>query len=70
MPAGEFDAFKVEGQGSMTLGARLTFNYWIAPDKVRRVLATEFVSQGLKTGTLITNERYELVSYRQLKEVQ
>ncbi len=70
VPAGEFDAFKVEGQGSMTLGARLTFNYWIAPDKVRRVLATEFVSQGLKTGTLITNERYELVSYRQLREVQ
>ena len=70
LPAGEFDAFKVEGQGSMTLGARLTFNYWIAPDKVRRPLVTEFISQGSKTGTLFTNERFELVSYRQAREIK
>ena len=70
IPAGEFDAFKVEGQGSMTLGARLQFTYWIAPDKVRRALVTEFVSQGAKSGTLFTNERYELVSYRQAREVK
>jgi hypothetical protein len=70
LPAGEFDAFKVEGQGSNTLGAQLQFTYWIAPDKVRRVLVTEFVATGSKTGKTYTNERFELQSYRELKEVR
>jgi hypothetical protein len=70
VPAGEFDAFKIEGQGSMTLGARLTFNFWIAPDKVRRPLITEFNSVGPKTGTVFSNERFELQSYRQIKDVR
>ena len=70
VPAGEFDAFKVEGQGQMTQGARLTFNYWIAPDKVRRPLITEFNSVGPKTGTVFANERFELQAYRQLREIK
>jgi hypothetical protein len=70
VPAGEFDAFKVEGQGSMTLGARLQFNYWVAPDKVRRPLVTEFISHCSKSGTVFANERFELQSYRQLREVR
>ncbi len=70
VPAGEFDAFRVEGQGYMTLGARLQFRYWIAPDKVRRILANEFIATGSKTGRAYTNERYELVSYKQLKEIR
>jgi hypothetical protein len=70
LPAGEFYAFKIEGHGSMSLGARLQFTYWIAPDKVRRALVTEFVSTGLESGKTFTNERFELVSYRQLKDVQ
>ena len=70
LPAGEFDAFKVVGEGSMSLGARLQFTYWIAPDKVRRILAHEFITTGLKSGKRMTNERFELVSYRQAREIK
>ena len=68
LPAGEFDAFKIEGKGSNTLGALLQINYWIAPERVRRVLAREFIAQGSKTGKVYYNERDELVSFRQLRE--
>lgn len=70
LPAGEFDAFKVEGQGFNTLGARLTFTYWAAPDKVRRPLVTEFNATGSKTGRTYVNERFELTAYRQLRSVR
>jgi uncharacterized caspase-like protein len=70
LPAGEFDAFRVEGEGYNTLGARLRFTYWAAPDKVRRPLATEFVVAGSKTRKTYVNERFELTAYRQLKEVR
>jgi hypothetical protein len=70
LPAGEFDAFKVEGTGANTLGMNLKFTYWIAPERVRRPLATEFVSQGSKTGKLFVDERHELVSFRQLRELR
>ena len=66
--AGEFDAFKVEGKGANTLGSLLQSTYWIAPDRVRRVLAREFIAQGSKTGKVYYNERDELVSFRQLRE--
>jgi hypothetical protein len=70
LAAGEFDAFKVEGIGANTLGANLKFTYWIAPDRVRRPLVTEFVAQGSKTGKVYTNERFELVSFNQLNEIR
>ena len=54
----------------MSLGSRLQFTYWIAPDKVRRILAHEFITTGLKTGKRFTNERFELVSYRQAREIK
>ena len=69
LPSGEFDAFRVEGIGSNTLGGRLTFTYWAAPDKVRRALVTEFVSTGSKTGRVYVNERYELTAFKQIKTV-
>jgi uncharacterized caspase-like protein len=70
LPAGEFDAFKVVGEGTMSLGARLQFTYWIAPDKVRRILAHEFITTGLKSGKRMTNERLELVTYRQARDIK
>jgi uncharacterized caspase-like protein len=70
VPAGEFDAFKVEGRGSTSNGAILQFTYWIAPDRVRKVLASEFVGRGSKSGRLFANERHELVSFRQLREMK
>jgi len=70
LPAGEFDAFKVEGVGANTLGAILKFTYWIAPDKVRRPLAVEFIATGSKTGRVYESSRLELTSYRQLMEMK
>ncbi len=70
VPAGEFDAFRVEGKGSSSNGGILRFTYWIAPDVVRRALVSEFVVQGSRSGKLFTNERDELVSYRQLREMK
>ena len=67
LPAGEFDAFRVEGRGSTTLGLLLQFTYWIAPDRVRRPLATEFVVRGARTNRLNLSERFELTAFRQLR---
>jgi hypothetical protein len=67
-PAGEFDAFRVEGRGSNTLGLVLQYTYWIAPERARRPVATEFVVVGSKSGRVYTSERDELISFRQLRE--
>jgi hypothetical protein len=70
LPSGEFDAFKVVGRGSNSLGALLEFNYWIAPDRVRRPLVVETRVVGSKTNRTFTDERDELVSFRQLRQPQ
>jgi len=64
VPAGTFDAFKVEGRGSMRdKGARVEVNYWIAPEKVRVFLAYEyFTRRGTRFGKA---DRMELAEYRQ-----
>lgn len=64
IPAGTFDAFKVEGRGFMRdRGARVEVNYWIAPDKVRAVLAHEYITRfGTRYGK---TERIELAGYKQ-----
>jgi hypothetical protein len=46
VPAGTFEAFKVEGRGFMRdRGARVEVNYWIAPDKVRPFLVYEYITR-------------------------
>ena len=67
VPAGEFEAFKVVGKGYSTRGATLDYVYWIAPDKVRRVLAYEDTTRGEKSGRIVWSERFELVSFRELR---
>lgn len=64
VPAGTFDAFKVEGRGFMRdRGARVEVNYWIAPDKVRAFLAYEYITRrGTRFGK---TERMELAGYQQ-----
>jgi hypothetical protein len=64
VPAGTFDAFKVEGRGFMRdRGARIEVNYWIAPDRVRPCVVYEYIARrGVRFGR---NERMELVEYRQ-----
>lgn len=64
LPAGTFDAFKVEGRGFMRdRGARVEVNYWVAPDKVRPFLIYEYITRkGTRYGR---TERLELAFYKQ-----
>jgi hypothetical protein len=66
VPAGSFDAFRIEAVGTTTFKTNVTESQvrrWMAPDQVRRAVAFEEV---LKAGskTLIA-ERGELVSFKQ-----
>ncbi|MEJ0071626.1 MAG: caspase family protein [Pseudomonadota bacterium] len=66
VPAGSFDAFRIEAVGTTTFKTQVTetqWRRWMAPDQVRRAVAFEEI---LKAGskTLIA-ERGELVSFKQ-----
>ncbi len=65
VPAGTFDAFKVEGNGSVRgRGFRIQMTYWIAPDRVRVFLAQELLVHG-QGKRFRKSDRLELVGYRQ-----
>jgi len=65
VPAGTFDAFKVEGHGSLqSKGHRFAITYWVAPDKVRTFLALEMIHQA-RGNRYINTDRSELVSFQQ-----
>jgi hypothetical protein len=64
VPAGTFDAYKVVGLGYSSAGATLQWIYWIAPDKVSRPIAYEFLSTN-RSGDTYRSEGQELVSYSQ-----
>jgi Caspase domain len=65
VPAGSFDAFKVEGRGNLgRRGIDGKFTYWIAPDQVRRALAMEYFARG-RGGRYQSADRFELVTYQQ-----
>lgn len=64
VPAGTFNAFRVEGKGwVMGIGFSLDTKYWAAPDKVRRAVAYEFLWHE-RSGRIYKYDREELVSYR------
>jgi len=68
VPAGAFDAFKVEGEGWGTLpggggSMHSTFTYWIAPG-VRRPIANETLNRH-SNGKVLQSNRRELVAYTQ-----
>jgi hypothetical protein len=68
VPAGTFDAFRVEGNGFAVRSAIVqNYNYWVAPDRVRRVLAIEriFYATASRHSSAKRAERFELVAYRQ-----
>lgn len=67
VPAGEFDAFRIEGLGFSTRGFSLHYRYWVAPEQVRRVVVTEETFRNLKTNREFHAERHELVAFRQLR---
>jgi uncharacterized caspase-like protein len=64
VPAGTFEAWRVEGHGfwASRRGGR-RYVYWIAPDRVRRMLAMEIIS-GTGPNTSTAN-RFELIAYTQ-----
>ena len=65
VPAGTFDAFKVEGRGILqSKGHRYSITYWVAPEKVRPFLALEFIHQA-RGARYLRADRSELVEYRQ-----
>jgi uncharacterized caspase-like protein len=67
VPAGTFNAYKVEGRGTNNYGSDLQYVYWIAPEQVRRPIVVETVFTA-RNGNVYQNERLELISYRQLRE--
>lgn len=66
VPAGTFDAFRIEYSGSTVFKTRTTQTRvvrWLAPDQVRRGIAVEEV---LTAGTrVVLAERQELLSFKQ-----
>ena len=79
VPAGTFTAFKVEGAGNQRQISgnspgpafhQITFNDWIAPEKLRSYIALEFIlkSPGVGGYTILA-DRNELASYFQQIDV-
>ena len=64
VPAGTFDAFKVEAFGYSSSGSQLWFTYWVAPEKLRKPIATERENRS-RTGRIFLTDGEELTSYRQ-----
>lgn len=66
VPAGSFDAFKVEGRGFMfNLGAHVKITYWIAPDQVKLAIAHELEIYRSGGGKYFRTDRQELVAFQQ-----
>ncbi len=67
VPAGTFDAFRIEYVGSTVFKTRTTHTRvkrWVAPDQVRRGIAVEeIITAGSR---VVLAERQELVSFKQL----
>jgi hypothetical protein len=62
VPAGTFNAFRVEAEGQSGR-TRLNYVYWYAPDKLRRTVANESLRK--EGGDTLQAEREELVSYKE-----
>jgi len=65
VPAGTFDAFRVEYDGwGYQAGTRYDGRHWIAPG-IKRPVASEALWKRVKSNTVMKNERRELVAYVQ-----
>ena len=65
VPAGTFDAFRVEYDGwGYEAGTRYDGRWWIAPG-IKRPVASEALWKRVKGNTVMKNERRELVAYVQ-----
>ncbi len=66
-PAGEFNAFVVEGWGYVEGGNKFEMKYWIDPDNCNRPIWFDRVSKNKRRGHIISAQRNELVSFKQAK---
>ena len=67
VPAGTFDAFRLEGNGwsrGAGVNTQVFRRAWYAPDRVRRWIASEDLRKGGGVNVIVS-EREELVSFRQ-----
>lgn len=64
VPAGTFEAFKVEGTGTNRQSNHYEITYWVAPDKVRACLVYENIKRG-RRGRIQEATRTELADFRQ-----
>jgi hypothetical protein len=63
VPAGEFDAFRIEGRGwNRSLGTQLEVNLWVVPGLNFHVKWEWVVNN---RGRFVVTQRHELVAYRQ-----
>jgi hypothetical protein len=62
LPAGTFDSYRIEARGSdLASGAQLERSAWVAPERMRGLLAMESVVR--KSGTVVSAERVELTEH-------
>jgi uncharacterized caspase-like protein len=67
VPAGVFNAFRVEARGWRTrAGVRVGWDWktWYAPERVRQPLAWEWMNRSAR-GVVTKTDRYELTAFRQ-----
>lgn len=61
VPAGTFDAFRVEAYGTTNRGGSLSIKLWVAPDKVNGYVIYERIHRN-KAGKYTDTDRNELIS--------
>jgi hypothetical protein len=62
VPAGTFDAFRIEGTGwTLDASVRSTHVVWVAPDRINRYIASEIWRR--RHNRILYSERDELVAY-------
>jgi hypothetical protein len=68
LPAGTFDAYRVEGEGEFggTIFQTLKQTSWYAPDQVRNEIAGEIIVRSPHAGNRVErHDQTQLVEYRQ-----
>jgi len=63
IPAGTFDAFRIEAKGRTSVGADLSITQWVAPEKVNGFIIHERAHRN-RRGEFIDRGRIELVAFQ------
>jgi hypothetical protein len=65
IPAGTFEAFRIETEYFLDAQYGGTIVTWIAPDRVRRYLASEILTRNSKNNMIVRFQRLELTSFKE-----